>query len=359
MGPAGAGLAAFLSAGLLLVVGASQLDPGWSPGAPTPPLRPTAADTPVVPADVPTLRRDLTAGRGGRVIPGHLVSPAAGSDVAVVLVAGAGRSSRSQLLGQAEALAARGVHAVTYDKAADGYSWRRRDFAALAADLVAVAAEARARTGARRVGVLGFSEGGWVAARATASPSVLDFLVLASAPVVSPLEQAAWLVDRPLADLPGPVRRVPASLLAAGRGFLPYLDEDTRPHLAAGTVPVLGLWGAEDHAVPVGTAVRRLLNSTARPVTAVVLSGAGHALDVRSGWPDQVSAWLAGPVATADTVRGTEPTTAHGVPGLPRGAWFASPLLTLLGATIAGVTAAVVRRPHRPTTAEEPVHVRS
>lgn len=148
------------------------------------------------------------ARRNDRAIPGYLVSPAAGSDTAVVLVAGAGPSSRTDLLSQAEALAA------------------------------------RTRTGARRVGVLGFSEGGWVAARAAAAPSVLDFLVLASTPVVTPLEQAAWLIDRPLAPLPDPVRRVPASLLAAGRAFLPYLEEDARPHLAASTIPILGLWGA-------------------------------------------------------------------------------------------------------------------
>lgn len=358
MGPVGVGLTAFFSASVLLVVGTSQLDPGWSPGEPTPPLRPTATDIRGVPSDARTLRQDLTSRRNGRMLPGHLVSPAAGSETAVVLVAGAGPSSRTELLRQAEALAARGVHAVTYDKASDGYSWRRRDFAALAADLVAVVAEARTRTGARRVGVLGFSEGGWVAARAAAARSGPDFLVLASAPVVTPLEQAAWIIDRPLAPLPDAVRRVPASLLAAGRTFLPYLEEDSRPHLAASTLPVLGLWGADDATVPVGPAVRHLTGSAAQPVTVVVLPGAGHALDIRSGWPDLVAAWLAGPDPAADTVRGVEPTITHGVPGLPRGAWFTSPIFTLLGAAVAGLTAAVVRRRHLALT-KEPAHVRS
>lgn len=359
MGPAGEGLAVFLSAGVLLVIGTSQLDPGWSPGEPTLPLRPTATDTPVVASNARTVRLDLVARRDGRTIGARLISPAAASETAIVLVAGAGASSRTQLLGQAEALAARGVHAVTYDKASAGYSWRRRDFAELAADLVAVVAKARARTDARRVGVLGFSEGGWVAARAAADPSVLDFLILASAPVVTPLEQAAWIIDRPLVRLPDPVRRVPASLLAAGRAYLPYLEEDSRPQLAASTVPVLGLWGADDSTVPVGTAVRRLTEHTHRPVTAVVLPGAGHALDVRSGWPHYVAAWLAGPEPAVDAVQGVEPALSHGVPGLPRGGWLTSPVLHLLIATIAGLAAAVVRRRHRPTSTKEPAHVRS
>lgn len=76
-----------------------------------------------------------------------------------------------------------------------------------------------------------------------------------------------------------------------------------------------------------GTAVRQLTGDVAQPVTVVVLPG-------------------------------VEPAITHGVPGLPRGAWFTSPFLTLLGATLAGVTVVTVRRRHRPIT-KESVHVRS
>jgi pimeloyl-ACP methyl ester carboxylesterase len=343
-------LGAFLLAGTALVVGTSQLDPGWSAGRPTSPLGPTPVAVPVVPAESDVGRRDLTAGGTGRPILGHLVSPSGGSDTAVVLVAGAGASPRTQLLGEAEALARRGLHAVTYDKARDGYSWRQRDFAALAADLEAVLAETRARTGAKRVGVVAISEGGWVAARAAAAPSSSDFLVLVSAPVVSPLEQAAWMVDRRIAGLPSPIRRIPASILAAGRGLLPYLDEDARPHLARSTVPILALWGAEDRIVPVGTAAARLTTAAGRPVTIRVLPGAAHRLDPRTGWLDQVAAWVVSPRnPPADDVGGVEPATSHGVPTLPRGAWFASPLVHLLGASLAAVTVVAVHRRRTPT----------
>ena len=345
-----AGLGASLLAGSGLVIGTSQLDPGWSAGRPASPPRPTPIAAAVVPTDAEIVRRDLTASGAGRPILGHLVSPQGGSDTAVVLVAGAGASPRTQLLGEAQALARRGLHAVTYDKAVAGYSWRRRDFAALAVDLEAVLAETRARTGAKRVGVLAVSEGGWVAARAAAVPASSDFLVLVSAPVVSPLEQAAWLADRRLAGLPDALRRVPASVLATGRRFLPYVDEDTRPHLARSTGPILAVWGAGDAVVPVGTAASRLTAAAGRPVTIRVLPGAGHRLDPGTGWLDQVAAWAVSPgTPSGADVGGVEPVTSHGVPTLPRGACFTAPPLHLLGAGLAAATVMAALRRRTPT----------
>ncbi len=346
MRPLTAGLAAFLVVSLLMPVGLSQLTPGWSRPRPAPALMPAPLGSVWAPRG-PVTRHELTATRLGHTIAGHLVSPGAGADVAVVLVAGAGRSTRDDMLAEAVALAARGLHAVSYDKTRAGYSWRHRDFAALAADLAAVVAVTRQVTGAARVGVLGFSEGSWIAARTAAAPEAPDFLILASAPIVTPLEQSAWIVDRQMGALPEPVRRVPASLLAAGRTVLDYLDEDPRPHLAAGDQPVLAVWGAEDVTVPVTTAAQRLTESVSRAVTVLILPGVGHRLEDRSGWADHVADWLRAKPPVTDQVRGASPADGHGVPGLPR---WTGPLtfLSLFGATLAAVAAAAyVRRPSR------------
>jgi uncharacterized protein len=343
-----AALAAFAATGLFLAVATSLLDRSWIPARPADPLRPTSLpNRPALPTG-PIALTDLLATGADSGIAGHLVSPTGGADTAVVLVAGAGRSSRQQLLDPAKELAQRGLHAVTYDKATKGYSWRTRNFSALAADLQAVIEQTRRVTAARRVGVIAFSEGSWVATRALAQPGRPDFLVLASAPIVSPLEQAIWSVDTRLAGMPTAVRRVAAYGLAGGRAFLDYLDEDPPPHLRACRLPVLGIWGAEDRIVPVPTAVRQLIEHAPQPVTVTVLPGTGHDLDGHPGWLDHVARWvLTERPPPTDEITGVEPALTLDVPGVPRGAWFTQPAGHLAASAL--VAAAVLigtrRRP--------------
>ena len=68
-------------------------------------------------------------------------------------------------------------------------------------------------------------------------PAVLAFggtlLMLASAPIVSPLGQASWIVDNRLAGAPHVIRKAAATALAAGRTMINYLDFDVRPTLAS------------------------------------------------------------------------------------------------------------------------------
>ena len=83
---------------------------------------------------------------------------------AVVLVAGAGATTRDDLADEAEALARGGLVVLTYDKRRAGYPVLRRDYERLADDALA-ALDVVARQPAvdpERVGLLGFSEGGWV-----------------------------------------------------------------------------------------------------------------------------------------------------------------------------------------------------
>ena len=99
----------------------------------------------------------------------------------------------------------------------------------------------------RRIGILGFSEGGWVAPLAVqAAPQRFAFLVLASAPIVTPLEQSVWIVDEKLAGAPQAMRRMAATALASGRTLINYLGFDVRSTLATLDLPVYAIWGAAD-----------------------------------------------------------------------------------------------------------------
>ena len=96
----------------------------------------------------------------------------------------------------------------------------------------------------QRIGVLGFSEGAWVAPIAVqAAPQRFVFLVLVSAPIVTPLEQNSWIIDQKLAGAPPAIQRLAATALASGRSLINYLDFDVRSTLATLDLPIYGIWG--------------------------------------------------------------------------------------------------------------------
>ena len=207
-------------------------------------------------------------------------------------------------------------------------------------------------TGAARVGVLGFSEGSWIAARTAAAPEAPDFLILASAPIVTPLEQSAWIVDRQMGALPEPVRRVPAaSSPPAGQSW----TTSTRTH-GHTSRPVTSQYsqsggrrtsqGAGHDSGPAADRERVARSDRADP------PGRRHRLEDRSGWADHVADWLRAKPPVTDQFRGASPADGHGVPGLPR---WTGPLtfLSLFGATLAAVAAAT--NVGRPSRQEQPV----
>lgn len=326
--PAAAAVLAFLlTATTVLVVGA-QLAPGWTPGPTLPPLDPDPlADAPTCPEGAST----------ETALPGHdawLVSPPGRPQVAVVLLPGAGVATRDDLLPAARALAACGIAAVTTDKVGGGLL--RRDLVAGAQAVREVLPALRETTGADRVGVVGWSEGGWVAAHLLQD---VDVVVTAGAPVVTPAEQLAWLADRTLAGLPDTLRRIPAAVLSRPAGPA-WTRVDIRPLLAGSTTPVLGVWGSADEVVPVASAVARLRE--ARPDASVlVLDGGDHEL-VGTAWAPQVATWLRDPRPAI--TQGVEPQTRHGIPALPRPTWATAPAVHLaLALAAALVVGALVR----------------
>jgi len=344
-----------LASALLLAV----VTPGWTRPVEEEPVNPRPG--PVSRAGQQGWRQqqaEMVTG-DGEVLPAWVVLPArpVGPLVpGVVLVTGAGPASRDRMLQQAQTLAEVGVASISYAKRKTGYSAVSRDFDQLADDALRAAEVLADAPGVdpTDVGLLGFSEGGWVVpVAARRAPDRVAFVVLASAPVVTPLEQAAWLVDRRMFGAPDWMRRVPAVALASGRGLIGYLDADVRPALAEVAVPVYAVWGAEDDVVPVSAALRRVDASVAGPVTAVLVPGVGHGLPIGAGWLGGVADWIRSP-ATGSTVTGVEPVSTTGVATTPRTSWINQPIWSILVA--AALAVVVLRRPQRRDSCGMKIH---
>jgi len=274
-------------AGLLLIGlsivstgAAASVAPAWSPPAPAPTLsaRPGVTPPPQPHGSYVAEELAIPTARGAR--PGTLLLPTApGRHPGVVMVPGSGEGHRAQLLAGAKELAARGVATVVYDKNLSGYTPLARDYDALGADALDALRLLRGRpeVAAEHAGLWGFSEGGWVTASAAARDPGVAFVVMVSAPTVSPGEQAAWMASRLLHQHRLDLLQHPVGLhLTLGRPFLRYTDY--HPPLSRVHQPVLAMFGAEDLTVPVGTAVSRLRAELPRPPTVHVFADSGHAL---------------------------------------------------------------------------------
>lgn len=339
----GTALLAFgLTAALALVLSA-QLAPGWAPASDLPSLDPDP-----LPAAGTCQEGSITKTTlPGADLPTWLVVPAVqetAPDIAAVLVPGAGPGTRDRLLPAAESLAACGIPSATYDKPAGVL---RRDFDAWGQTAAQVVAATRTATGARQVAAVGWSEGGWVAARLADDA---DLMVTLGAPMVTPTEQLTWQADSLLAQAPEALRRIPATVLSRPGGPA-WTRDDIRPLLAHAEIPILGVWGSADHVVPVSAAVRRL-RETAPQASVLVLDGGDHALggagagQGQTHWAPHVAGWLRDP--EPGVVRGVEPEARHGLPAPPRPTWATHPLIHLALALAAAIIAGSLVRGHTP-----------
>lgn len=299
-------------------------------------------------------RADAVTATGERA---RVVRPrgAEGTIPGIVLVAGAGRTTRDDLADEAEALARGGLAVLTYDKRSEGYAVVSRDYGRLADDAL-TALDALARqpgVDPDRVGLLGFSEGGWVvplaaerspsrrADRGRPEPARVAFTVLVSPSVVSPLDEVAWMLDLRLASTPAPVRSTVATSLAMGRPVIGYLDTDVRPALAATLRPTYAVWGAHDPTMPVRVAVERLRAASGDRSRVEVVAGAGHRVPVATGWAERVSDWVRRGYPEDDTVRGVQPDSLVGMPTLAEPSPLADPRLHVGLASLAALVAAL------------------
>lgn len=352
------GAAAFVLSSLVLVVGTSQLAPGWRPGEVLPPLDPAPLSLPQDPVRGATERRELTiAHDDGTAARAWLVVPRGAEETAVpavVLVHGAGAADRDRMLPLAEAFAAAGVAAITYDKRTAGYSAAlHRDFGQLAQDAIDVGEAVRTQPGIDpgRIGVLGFSEGGWVVPSVAAQrPELFSYLLLASATLSSPLQEVLWIADSRLVAAPDCMRRAPSGVLSGGRGLLDYLDDDELDALARVEVPIYAVWGAEDTSAPVAASAADLDRVATAPVTRVLLPGTGHQLG-QGPWVDHAAQWVRAPQRSS-SLSGVEPVSRHGAATPHEPSWLLNPFAHV--ALSLGVAVLVVLRSARRSSRRPP-----
>lgn len=238
---------------------------------------------------------------------------------AAVLIHGSGTSDRDGLwyVLIARALAEGGIAVLLPDKRGSGRSsgeWRTASFDDLAGDALAALEVLAAQPGVdrARLGLVGLSQGGWVAISAAKGRPQVAFVVNTSGSAVTPREQTRHEIRQQLADGGLPRWLVPAVLpLANGMParWLPVWwekngDFDPIPVLEALPQPVLVVYGALDEAenVPVSRSVSRLREVAARKpdLTVRVLEGVGHALvdpasgELSSAYQALLTGWIAG-----------------------------------------------------------------
>jgi uncharacterized protein len=249
----------------------------------------------------------------------------------VVLIGGSGPSDRHND-GFFDALrthlASAGVAVLAYDKRGAGKStgaWAAATVDDLAQDAAAAVAalQAHPRVAAGAVGVLGHSEGGWVALRLCARLGTPRHLIVNSCPAVpfgesevfalttagaEPDAAAALMQQLTAAARAGRDYRQGQQIIAASQhepwypllnasGFTldsttwaqltAWADHDPSDDLARLKIPTLAIFGENDPLVPVRASVERyeeMAASAMRPQQTIIFPGADHRLQVTAGF---------------------------------------------------------------------------
>ena len=345
---------------ILLAVLGAVMGPQWDPVPLTDPITVGSTSTAItgapalssypVKVERVTVQLDGTTVRAKITIPVGAPGPVPG----VVFVHGAGTgSSETAFREQTEALAKAGVATMVPDKRLDTYSARHRDYVAMAADYLRSVHLLQAHAGVdpKRVGVYGESEGAWIAPVMAASDPDLAFVVLASAPVVPPREQAAFAADNYLrnTNVPrGVFRAIPRAVgMALPGGGFEYADFDVTPYQRKMTQPVLMVYGTGDSSMPIVQGAEQVLRDTAiagnGKVTVRYYAGANHGLKVDDVMPASFLAdlggWVQGLPATAHAapgIAGDQPTQEFLAAPVPQPSWLRSGDVVIGTVVVAG-----------------------
>ena len=302
----------------LTLQGAALLSAPAAPVLAATPITPTAppvqrqVSSPTAPRDVRYRSTETTVPAAAGALAATVLQPETSQVVpGVVLVAGSGAGSRASLAPVAAAFARRGTAVLSYDKDLIGYTPFSRDYATLGRDAATAAAVLRQWSGVdpARVGVWGISEGGWVVAQAAADDPAIAFVVMASAPTVTPGQQlehttARFLHQRGL----GALRRLLTLQLTLGHHVVDYTTYT--PPLAQVHQPVLAIFGAEDATVPINTAVAILAQELSTVPAIAVLAGVGHDLTTSPAAFERAGTWMHHP----DQERSFDTSVSQGVP---------------------------------------------
>jgi len=302
------------------------------------------ARTPVAIGTYPVRTQVVSVQLDGAQVDAQVSMPvgAPGPRPAVLFVHGAGTGKYTRaFLDQARTLASSGVIAMVPNKRLDTYSTRHRNYVSMADDYLR-SLDVLVHwpdVDPARVGVYGESEGGWIVPVMAAKSPEVAFVILVSAPVVPPRQQAAFAVDSYMRNtgVPSALRRAIPRLTGMklpGGGF-EYLDFDVSPYQRQLTQPILMAYGTADASMPIIQGPEQVIADVAvagnTDVTVRYYSGANHGIRVAGILaPDflrDISAWVLGLPGDAHA----EPRVAGATPyqkyqavvvGAPR--WYAN-----------------------------------
>lgn len=143
------------------------------------------------------------------------------------------------------------------------------------------------------IGLMGFSEGGWVAPiTAAARPDIVDFLVLESGAIVTPGAQIRYHRAAETGSLPL-YRRFLARLYTEFAVLkCDYSRFNLLPHLAPISQPIYAVWGANDHTIPIEQTRSLLVENTSIHPQVEVIEQQPHYLNPEGEWLIKVADWI-------------------------------------------------------------------
>jgi dienelactone hydrolase len=214
---------------------------------------------------------------------------------AAVVIHGSGTSRRNNgwYLTLTKHLQDSGIVVLLPDKRGSERSegdWRASSFEDLATDTLAAIDYLRAQQSVplSGIGVIGMSQGGWIAPVVASQEDDLAFLVSMVGSVVTPREQLLYEENynlRQLGFLPG----ISNVLAYAGYANVRYLaqpqlydlivDYDPLPYWQVISIDSLVLFGADDTNVPSTESAKRLVSLDNPHIRLEVYQGSGHALE--------------------------------------------------------------------------------
>jgi dienelactone hydrolase len=329
----------------LAVLGA-LMGPQYAPVPMTDPLTVQASST-AIPGAEPTgpyavESSVVTVELEGATVEARLLMPAGvGADVpGVVFVHGAGTGRFADaFVDQARALAESGVATLVPDKRLDTYSARHRDYLAMAEDYLRSFDALRATPGVDpdRVGVYAESEGAWIAPVMAVDQPDVAFVVLVSAPVVAPRQQAAFAVDSYLRNTGVPqqvFRAIPRAVgMSLPGGGFEYADFDVAPYQRRLTQPVLVAYGTADASMPLVQGAEQIIRDVAiagnASYTVRYYRGADHGIrvdgSVSPAFLRDLTGWVTGLPGTGSAwprVAGAQPEQLYWAAPVPQPRWL-------------------------------------
>ena len=229
---------------------------------------------------------------------------------AIVLAHGSGLVTRDQLTGLTNRFLGMGLAVLSYDKRGVGQSTGTyvnvgtarsvEIFGLLGDDALAGLALLKARKDidARRIGLGGASQAGWITPLAASRSKDVSFLVILSGPAVTVGEEIEY--SRLAGEDPGSLKGLSdAEISRRMKLFKGPYGYNPVPVLETLATPSIWIEGEYDRSVPMAQTLATLerIRQSGRPITVVKLPGANHGLvnpvtGERPEFWSRVNAWL-------------------------------------------------------------------